>query len=256
MKISNEQLQKYFKEIQEFLNNQDYINDLYKIRGLETKLKTKELLVDNLIEPFKLIAAVIQYLVFSSADKEGAKTKDHHYSMMLVAAYIQGMFASYNLYSEGSYIKATAVLKQDFEIMVRLNEIYKNRHKDGKTPNAQNGPKELSRIYGYLNDVAHIAKHDILEQLITYTNDEKSGFSPVKKISEKHLFDLFLFDTSIKFEILRQTLMLHFELFGEDEVYERGLTYYNVLISIYSQTGILKTPEDEEGKVVVVKKAV
>lgn len=252
MKISGEQFQKHFKEINEFLENQNYIKDLYEIKGLETKVSTQKLLVDNLIEPFKLNAAIIQYLVFSSADKKGAKTKDHHYSMMLIAAYVQGLFTSYDLYSEGSYIKAAAVLKQDFEIMLRLNEIYKKRHKDGKTPNVQNGPKESGRIYGYLNDVAHIAKQDILDQLMTYTNDEKSGFSPVKKINEKYLFDLFLFDTSIKCEVLRQTLILHFELFGEDEVYERALTYYNVLIDIYSQTGIVKNPEDEE-RVVVVK---
>lgn len=256
MEISKEKFENYFKEIEAFLTNQDYINELYKIQGLETKLKTMDVLVDDLIEPFKLNAAVIQYMVFSSADKNGAKTKDHNYSMMLIAAYIQGMFASYDLYSEGSYIKATAVLKQDYEIMVRLNEIYKNRHKKGKTPNAQNGPKELSRIYGYLNDIAHIAKDDILEQLILFTDDKQSGYSPVKKLDKKYLIELFMIDTSIKFEVLRQTLLLHLDLFGEDEVYERSLSYYNVLFDLYSQTGIVKRDMDEERKVVVVKKAV
>lgn len=244
MEITGEQYKKYVQEIRDFLLDQSLINEKYNLKGAETKLKTKDLLVDELIEPFKLNASIIQYIVYSSANKIGGQNEGHYYRMQLIAAYIQGLFVSYNLYSEGSYLKATAVLKQDYEIMVRLNEIYKSRDKYGKTPNAQNGPKGLGILYGYLNDIAHIAKDDILEQLVTYTDDKQSGFSPVKKMNKKYLFDLFRIDCTIKFEILRQTLILHLELFGEDDIYRRALAYYNLLIDIYTESKFLSVEKD------------
>ncbi len=45
--MTHEDYLKYVKEIEEFLKDQDYVQDLYKIKGLETRKTSIEFLGDN-----------------------------------------------------------------------------------------------------------------------------------------------------------------------------------------------------------------
>ena len=243
--MTTEEYKKHFQEIIEFLKDQDYISELYKIKALETKQATVELLGDNLVQPLLLCSSTILFMVFASANKDAVKDKSQVQRMRLVAGFLQGIDISTNLLLEGNYIKAAATLKQDYEIMVRINAIEKNKDKEGKTPNPQNGPASLKPVYGYLNDIAHIAKDDILGILLYYENKAgEGGISPVKKINADIAYQLFLFEISIKVEILRQTLLLHLDIFGDNEIYIKALAHYNIITDIYSKEGIISYDEE------------
>jgi hypothetical protein len=235
--MTHEEYNKYAGEIEAFLQQQDYLQDLYKIKGLGTRQKSIEVLGDELIQPLRLCSLTIQYILFESAAKVNAEFEHQAQRMQLIAAYLQGLFISTDLILDGNYIKASATLKQDYEIMTRLNEIHRGKSKYGKVPNPQNGPLVMKKVYGYLNNIAHISKPDILASLLLYQDKENvKGISPVKQMQEVFLKELIIYDALVKVEILRHCLILHENLIGRDEIHDKGLTYWNVVIRLYGES--------------------
>lgn len=246
--MTTEEYKTHFEEIRGFLNDQDYLNELYKIKALETKKCSMELLGDNLIQPLLLCNSTIMFMVFASSKKDPTNDNSQIMRMRLIAAFLQGIDISTNLLLEGNYIKATATLKQDYEIMVRLNAVEKNKDKEGKAPNPQNGPTSLRPMYGYLNNIAHISKDYILKAILFFKPKKgEGGISPVKKIDKELVQRLFICDASIKVEVLRQALILHFDMFGADDIYNKALAHYLIIIDIYSKEGILSYEDENNG---------
>ncbi len=108
--------------------------------------------------------------------------------LALIAAFYQGVSLIESLISEGQYIKTSAAIKQDYEIVARLNEIRKNPHRAyGKTPNVGYAPENSRHIYGELNDLAHITKHNLLKDILNkHTLEDAHGFSPLPIFSKKN----------------------------------------------------------------------
>lgn len=236
-----EEYKKRFSEIKPFLENGDHVRKLYEIKSLKTQKETIAFLGEALIQSSILCGYVIQDLLVSSADKIDTKDESQIKRMQLIAAYLQGIHTARDLILIGSYIKATAVIKQDYEIMVRLNAVLDKRDKPGKTPNPQNGPPSFKFIYGHLNDIAHISKDDILNKMLILEEKKgKSGVSPVKKFDQSIAHQLFAYDTAIRFEILRQQLILHRELLGENEEYTQALFHYTILMDGYRSEGLFE----------------
>lgn len=237
--MTSEEYQYYFRQINNFLTNQDKIKEQYDLKGRQTYNESLTSFGDNIIQPLKLCDSTILFLIFSITEKYSANDKKQAQKMRLVTAYLQGIDISTTLILEGNYIKASATLKQDFETIVRLNEVHTNRAKNGKTPNAQNGPITYKEMYGYLNDISHIAKDGILNFVLKHENENSKGVSPVKKFNKIIAHRLMTYNAAIKVEMFRQCLNLYLELAGEDKVHEQGMIYYNVVMNIYSKIGML-----------------
>ncbi len=234
--MTHEEYYNHTEEIEKFLQQQDDLQVQYLEKGLITRHKSLVFLGDELIQPLRLCSLTIQFVLFESAVKVNAEFEHQVQRMQLIAGYLQGLFVSTDLILEGNYIKASATLKQDYEIMARLNEIHKGKSKYGKVPNPQNGPLAMKKVYGYLNNIAHISKHDILASLLLFRDCQNvEGISPVKQIQEVFLKELIINDALIKLEILRHCLILHENLIGKDEIYNKGLIYWNVVIRLYGE---------------------
>ncbi|MCD6011704.1 MAG: hypothetical protein K0Q79_1566 [Flavipsychrobacter sp.] len=246
--MTEEEYKKHIDEIKEFLYRQHTIYEQYKIVALGVVKETLKFLTEDVVEPNKLSGYLIQYLVYDSAGKYGNTSPKNDYRMKLVTVYLQGLFVARDLILEGNYNKASAVLKQDVEMVARLSELAKSKTgKLYKQPHLKFAPPIFGKLYGRLNDIAHISKEEILEELITYRDKEGSGYSPVKKLDERFALELFLADSNIKLELLRLTLILHHDLFGDDEIYPKASAYFHLLTQLVKTVVIVSRSKKANG---------
>ena len=97
-------------------------------------------------------------------------TTDHDDSiqerLVVIAAYTQGVTVSDRLVAWGQYIKAAAALKQEIEVVARLQELRAGVAVDGRTPQMRHGPEGGGPVYGMLNNIAHPSRKERLEELV------------------------------------------------------------------------------------------
>jgi hypothetical protein len=239
--------QNYIAKITDFIAYQDNIKEQYYRKGKETLNESLNFFGFEIIHPLTLCNSSILFLIYSLSEVGSTKDKKQIQKMQLVTAYLQGIDISTNLILEGNYIKASATLKQDYEIIVRLNEVHTNRAKNGKTPNAQNGPVTYKEMYGYLNDIAHISKDGILNYVLNYDNENSKAISPLKQLNKIVANRLMTYNSAVKMEMFRQCLNLYFELIGEDKKHEQAMVYYNVIMDSYTKIGMLGHHEAQNG---------
>lgn len=88
--------------------------------------------------------------------------------LSLLAHFVQGVEICETTISEGLYSQAAALLKQELETLVAVDEFKLNARRDGITPNIKNGPlSDFGPVYGDLNNIAHPSRHDIVRHLAT-----------------------------------------------------------------------------------------
>lgn len=209
--------------------------------GQACALKSKQAFGDNLLQPMHLCDATIDFISASLAEGHKISGENLVLKMQLLACYIQSMEVATSLIMEGNYIKAAAALKQDFEIMVAINEINNGRHQHGKTPHAQNGPPSFREMNGYLNDIAHISKEDVLFDLLKHIEKGKfKGISSTKKFNKKPAIRMITYNISIKVELCRQALNLYLEIAGEDDRHAQALRNYQLINQRYQALGLFE----------------
>ena len=138
--------------------------------------------------------------------------------LALITAFYQGVPVIESLISEGQYIKTAAAIKQDYEIVARLREVRTNPEREyGKTPHLRYAPEHSRRIYGQLNDMAHITRHDLIREVLGKNErGEARGFDVYPRFvadTAIALYDVHLFTL---FEVVREHLMLLSDMYGTD----------------------------------------
>ncbi|SDP10331.1 hypothetical protein SAMN05428975_0314 [Mucilaginibacter sp. OK268] len=227
--------------INEFLSRFDTREALSGQLGQQCAAASQRYLGDDLLQPMKLCDATIDYLAAAMAEGHKFKGKQPVLKMQLFAVYRQSADVSTALIMEGSYIKAAATLKQDYEIIVSLNEINNGRYKHGKTPHAQNGPPSFKEMNGYLNEIAHISKEDVLFDLLQHT--EKGlfkGISSVKRLNKKAAIKLMTYNIAIKTELCRQALNFYLEIAGQDQKHGQAWQYYQLINERLAAIGLFE----------------
>ena len=86
--------------------------------------------------------------------------------IVLIASFIQGINIVECAISEGYYIQAAALLRQELETIAALEELKSGTRKDERTPNVKHVPWSLGRLYGDLSKATHAADHDVLQQTL------------------------------------------------------------------------------------------
>ena len=138
--------------------------------------------------------------------------------LTLIMVFLQGASVTETLISEGQYIKATAVLKQDIEILTRISEVKHDVAKAGKTPNVKYAPEGCQRFYGQLNDVAHPSNLILLEKLLKkMLEGEIHGISYIPVFIEDTALGLYELHVWLIFEAVREHLLLFMEMYGEKD---------------------------------------
>lgn len=138
--------------------------------------------------------------------------------LLLMATFVQGIGICETSISEGLYAQAAALQKQELETIAAVEEYTKGNRKDGKTPNVKNNNVKwgLSALYGPLNELAHVAKTDMLNSL--YGAEQQGTAIPVttvpvyvKEISRR----LFAAHVALIIQMAFQINAIHTELYGD-----------------------------------------
>lgn len=185
-----------------------------------------------------LIASINQLLTFRSG-VPGQTSESISDRLILIVSFAQGIAHTEALISEGQYIKAAACLKQDYEIITRINEVNNGTAKPKVTPNVKNAPQGSQRYYGELNDISHPSNINILLGLVSsIENAEVRGVSPKPKYREDISRGLYQLHVWTLFELLRETLKLKMELYDDiaDEI-EMAQKMFVVVHGLFLEAG-------------------
>jgi hypothetical protein len=146
--------------------------------------------------------------------RESEPNKNLAYYHACVAAFLQGAGVSERLISEGQYVKATAALKQDYELLARIYEAEAGCAVEGVQPNVRHAPSGSQRHYGELNKVAHPSNLDALMSVISLPT---GGLSILPVFVRTTAISLYKFHLWMCCEMVRLVLCLVITLRGEDD---------------------------------------
>lgn len=86
--------------------------------------------------------------------------------IVLIAGFVQGLNIVECAITEGCYVQAAALLRQELETVAALEELKAGIRRDKTTPNVGHVPWSLATLYGDLSAAAHAARHNFLQQIL------------------------------------------------------------------------------------------
>lgn len=230
-----------FQEVSQFLQKGINLEAKIKEIGISIREQSKSAYGSDLLDARMNLLSIASFLLECRANKPGRTSENISSRLQLITIFLQGTNYIEDLISEGQYIKAFAAIKQDYEILARINAIKKKADVYGKVPNVKNLPLEVRKFYGEINDVAHIAKTDILNNLIfKKLEDEISGVSPypvfIADIA-KNLYELHLF---LIVSIVREQIILLNEMYDDLENEMKQIhKYFIISINLLEKAGFI-----------------
>lgn len=180
----------------------------------QSKVKYKQEWLDARLQ----LLAISAHLLNQKNGAPGKTSAQISERLTLIMVFLQGVYATETLISEGQYIKATAALKQDLEILARIGEVKHHIAQQRKVPNVKYGPDGSQRFYGQLNDVAHPSNLELLQSLLRSRHDgEVHGVSYIPTFVEETSLGLYELHVWLLFEAVREHLLLFIEMYGEED---------------------------------------
>jgi len=208
---------KFRKEVDEFLQGGLELEGKIVFEGQAIRQKSKECYGKYLLDSRLTLVSIVNYILTLKSMEPGNTDQDITERLILTTTFFQGIPATEELISEGQYIKAAGALKQDYEIITRLITIRHGKHKYGKLANIQNAPDGSQKSSGDLNDISHISKSDILQDLLSeHIDGEAKGLSPIPSLNGEITKNLYEFHVWLLFEAVREQILLFIEMYGEE----------------------------------------
>ncbi|WP_374765249.1 hypothetical protein [Yunchengibacter salinarum] len=166
--------------------------------------------------------------------------------MSLITQFLQGVDVCEVSISEGLYSQAAALLKQQLETIAAIDEYKNDRRKEGITPNiAQGITSKFGPIYGDLNGIAHVSRHDLARQLVTVEKKDIVGPSLIPQYNR----DLakFLYGNHLYFIIAvgRQASQFFYKIFNEG-FSDKEKKWQFIAITILLRENVIKLPDDAQ----------
>jgi hypothetical protein len=152
------------------------ISSAWDSQAKEIRKKTCESYGKDLMSARMILISVLSYLMSERAGIPGKTNHKVGQILQQVAIFYQGETYTEKAISEGQYIKASALIKQELEMLARIVEIKEGQEKEGKTPKISCLSKHLREQYGDMNDIAHIAKTGYLD---LFSSIDKGSFRGV-----------------------------------------------------------------------------
>lgn len=136
----------------------------YLTRFYEQKAAVRERWKEDagsLLDAHQLIfSAIISVIDRHAGEKFDEQEKGIEGRLSLTAQFIQSVDICEVAISEGLYLQAAALLKQEFEAIEAMHEFAGGKRREGKTPQLDY-LKDFGRAYGMFNDYAHLGKEDL-----------------------------------------------------------------------------------------------
>ncbi|MBN9497232.1 MAG: hypothetical protein J0H39_10815 [Alphaproteobacteria bacterium] len=134
-----------------------------------------------------LAVSAIAILVDSKSGVPGKSSDVLEQRISLASSFVQGIDLCETSISEGFYVQATALLKQEMETLAALRECQDGSRKNKRTPNVKHLGSEFAKIYGDLNSVAHVADQTYLGNIISLQLKSDTRAGSVVPIYNKEL---------------------------------------------------------------------
>ena len=148
-----------------------------KQKGSEVRAQSKEV-YGELMDAHWLATSVIASATSPVSGKPGKVEDDLAPLLSLTASFIQGIDTCETAISEGFYVSATALLKQEMETIAAIHEVRNKSRKSGTTPNVKIFG-DLAVVYGDLNKVAHVGDANLMQELVRIEINERQAGAPL-----------------------------------------------------------------------------
>lgn len=166
----------------------------------------------------------------------------------LISHFVQGIDLCESSISEGLYSQAAALLKQEVEIVSGIEEYRTEKRKEKRTPLIGKGVTAgFGPIYGQLNDIAHLGRHEIAKNIVLGSVGDLTGASIVPIYEKDLAFALYGQHIHYITLVTQQLDALFQSIYGEGlNEEERG--WVGSAIGVLLKEGFLKLPDDAEGE--------
>jgi len=186
--------------------------------GLSIRGQSKTAYHQGLLDARLVLVGGLAHVLSVRSGVPGESNESVSHRLVLLASFVQGIHPTESLISEGQYIKAAAVLKQDYEILARLGEVLEGTAVAGQTPNARAAPRGSQRLYGELNKVAHPSNKHLMEQLLgRLSAGEVQGISPFPVFNRGVACSLYELHVFTLMYALRAAVVLFLEMYPKDK---------------------------------------
>lgn len=209
-------------------------------RNRERWKKEAAALIDAHQLAFSSVVSMILRFSGRSFDKQSLSVEGR---MCLAAQFLQGIEICESSISEGLYSQAAALLKQEMETLTAIDEFENARRKDGKTPNIGHGIiAEFGPVYGDLNNIAHVSRHEIARQLVTVDDAGTCAPSLIPQYNPE--LARFQYGNHVYFiiEAAKQTARTFQEIFAEGMSTEEDKWIFTALIILLKEKAIKLPP--------------
>lgn len=198
------------------------------------------------LEAHALLTGTLHLALMRQNGRPGKTSDEISQRLLLLASFVQGIDLCESAVSEGFYLQAAALLKQELETISAIEELKQGRRRDGRTPNVAYAPWSLGTLYGVLNDAAHVGKGVVLESVLAMTpRDEARPVAMTPQFNSsvaKHLFGV---HTALLCWACWELDSLHNEIYGDGlSVEEKQMLL--MAVQHLSNAGVLGDPTKTE----------
>jgi hypothetical protein len=200
----------------------------------------------DLVDVRLLAMAVLSWCLSNRARDPGSTNESVSHRITLISAFIQGQGLVERAISEGLYVRAAALLKQDVELLARIGEVKQEAAKDGITPNVKFA-QGAGRLYGELNKVAHISVQSLLTLLIPpLAQGEAIGPSPIPSFQGETARELYGLHAFLCCRVALDALEVHQKLYDEESGAVQALLLLKRAHDILDSVGYLVSDRDQK----------
>lgn len=213
-----------------------------KVEGARIRERSKES-YGEVLEAHALMTGTLHSALMRQNAKPGKTSEATSKRLLLLASFIQGIDLCETSISEGFYLQAAALLKQELETIAAIEEVKAGRRQDGRTPNVAYAPWSLGQLYGALNDAAHVGKGEVLQAVLGLVPEgEAKAVAMTPQFSEENARRLFSLHVALLTWACWELDCLHRELYGEGLTPQESETLLVALRALQSD-GVLGLPE-------------
>jgi hypothetical protein len=144
----------------------------------------------DLLDAHLLAVSAIANATSEVSGKPGKIDADLSLALSLIASFVQGIDICETAISEGLYVSAAAVLKQQMETIAAIREVQNKTRRSGSTPNVKTFG-ELAVLYGDLNSLAHVGQSELMQRLVRLELSEQQSGAPLFPVFNAELSKLF-----------------------------------------------------------------
>lgn len=219
----------------------------HRIAIREKWKRDADILIDVHQVAFSALASVLKRNLGRKVENV---SKEQEGQISLISHFVQGVDLCESSISEGLYSQAAALLKQEVEIVSGIEEYRTKKRIEKKTPSIGRGVTAgFGPIYGQLNEIAHLGRHEIAKNIVSGSVGDLTGASIVPIYQKELAFALYGQHIHYIILVAKQLEVLFQSIYGEG-LNEEEKKWLGSAVGVLVKEGFLELPDDVEGGLV------